>query len=39
MESPEADAQAVLEHGLEALEQKFGEAEIEYWDPARPSVA
>jgi hypothetical protein len=27
-----------VEHGLEALEQKFDEAKLEYWDPARASV-
>jgi hypothetical protein len=26
------------QHGLEALEQRFDEAAIQYWDPARPSV-
>ena len=28
-----------LDHGLEALEQRFDDAAIEYWDPARASVA
>lgn len=28
-----------IEHGLEALEQKFDDAALEYWNPVRASVA
>jgi hypothetical protein len=35
----EAERDIKAEHGLEALEQRFDDAAIKYWDPARSSVA
>jgi len=35
----EAERDFKAEHGPEALEQRFDDAAIDYWEPARASVA